>query len=269
MTELETSAVVFLLLLAVTAIGAVIRPLLPDEHKSEETVRLVQLVVGMLVTFAALVLGLLTASAKLVFDTTNIDMRTYATQLIQLDDSLREYGPEANPVRILVRAYTGAAIASTWSGEAPPPGDFYPKLALPASKIDTHLDSRPLGAMLEAAQREVREWQPRDAFHQRLASTTLDQFNRLIEQRWKIVEEGRGSVSSPFDRILVFWLLIIFLCFGLISPRNALSLVVVTLGALSIASAMLVILDLDTPFTGSILVPSQPMRDALTYLSRK
>jgi hypothetical protein len=40
------------------------------------------------------------------------------------------------------------------------------------------------------------------------------------------------------------------------------------LGALSIASTVLVILDLDTPFTGSILVPSQSMRDALAYLSR-
>jgi hypothetical protein len=29
-----------------------------------------------------------------------------------------------------------------------------------------------------------------------------------------------------------------------------------------------VIIDLDTPFTGAIIVPSQPLRDALAYLSR-
>jgi hypothetical protein len=29
-----------------------------------------------------------------------------------------------------------------------------------------------------------------------------------------------------------------------------------------------VILDLDTPFSGAILVPSQSMRDALAYLNR-
>lgn len=268
MSELETSALVLLLLLSAAAFGAVIRPWLPDEHKSEETVRLVQLVVGMLVTFAALVLGLLTASAKTVFDTTSADIRTYASLLIELDDSLREYGADAAPIRAQLRAYTGAAIASSWPGETPPAGDYYPRLPRSVADRDTHLDSRPLGAMLESAQRETREWQPRDAFHQRLASTTLDQFKRLIEQRWKIVEEARGSVSSPFDRILVFWLMIIFLCFGLLSPRNALSLVVVMLGAVSIASAVFVILDLDTPFTGSILVPSQPMRDALAYLTR-
>ncbi len=268
MSELETSVLVFVLLLAFTAAGTAIRPWLPDEHKSEETVRLVQLAVGMLVTFAALVLGLLTASAKTVFDTTSADIRTYAAQLVQLDDSLREYGTDASPTHTLLRAYTGAAIASTWPAETPPAGDFYPVVPPSGAGQDTHLDSRPLGAMLETAQRQAREWQPRDAFHQRLAATTLDQFNQLIKQRWKIVEEARGSVSSPFDKILVVWLLIIFLCLGLISPRNALSLVVMSLAAFSIASAVFVILDLDTPFTGTILVSSQPMRDALTYLSR-
>ena len=82
------------------------------------------------------------------------------------------------------------------------------------------------------------------------------------------VEEAQGSISYPFDRILVGWLLIIFLCFGLIAPRNALSLVTIMLGALSIASAVLVILDLDTPFTGPIMIGSQPMRDAIGYQSR-
>ena len=266
MTELETSVVVFLCLLAATGLGVFVRPLLPEEHKAHETVQLLKLVVGMLVTFAALVLGLLTASSKTVFDNTTNDIRAYAAALIQLDNSLREYGPGADAPRRLLRAYTAAAIASTWAQERPPPGDYYEK-ALPSYGTD-NLDSRILGAMLERAQRYIRELQPPDQFHQKLADEALVRFDRLIQQRWKIVEEARGSASSPFDRILVFWLLIIFLCFGLIAPRNALALVTITLGALSIASTVLVILDLDTPFTGSILVPSQPMRDALAYLSR-
>ena len=49
---------------------------------------------------------------------------------------------------------------------------------------------------------------------------------------------------------------------------NRLEFLTITLGALSIASALYVILDLDTPFTGAIIVPSQPLRDALAYLSR-
>lgn len=67
---------------------------------------------------------------------------------------------------------------------------------------------------------------------------------------------------------LAFWLFIIFVSFGLIAPRNALALVMITLGALSIASAVYVIVDLDTPFTGPIVISSQPMRVALEHLNR-
>src|SRR5580698_9903896 len=125
MTELESASVVFLILLGATGIGVIVRPLLPEEHKATDTLQVLQLVVGMLVTFAALVLGLLTASAKTVFDTNTDDIRGYATQLIQLDDTLRQYGVAADAPRQLLRAYTAAAIASTWPNERPPPGNYY------------------------------------------------------------------------------------------------------------------------------------------------
>jgi hypothetical protein len=267
MTELESASVVFLILLGATGLGVIVRPLLPEEHKATDTMQVLQLVVGMLVTFAALVLGLLTASAKTVFDTNTDDIRAYATQLIQLDDTLRQYGVDGDAPRQLLRAYTAAAIASTWVNEPRPAGNYYP--LIDASEGNPrNLDSHKLGDMLGQAQRDMRQTQPRDAFHQKLAAEALAQFDRLLEQRWKLVEESHGTISSPFDRILVFWLTIVFLSFGLIAPRNALSLVTITLGALSIASALYVILDLDTPFTGAIIVPSQPLRDALAYLSR-
>jgi hypothetical protein len=40
------------------------------------------------------------------------------------------------------------------------------------------------------------------------------------------------------------------------------------MGGLTIASAIFVILDMDTPFGGLFSVSSQPMRDALAQLSR-
>jgi hypothetical protein len=238
MTELESAAVVLLILLVATVAGMIIRPLLPDEHKTTETFQVVQLVLGMLVTFAALVLGLLTASAKTLFDTTTDDIRGYATQLIQLGDSLREYGAGADGARRLLRPYTAAAIASTWDEEPPPPGNYYPKKIILPDRRSGHLDSRVLGAMLEHAQRDARELQPQDAFHQKIAAEIQTQFDQLIQRRWKLVEESRGAISTPFDRILVFWLTVIFLCFGLIAPRNALSFVTLAIGAFSIASAV-------------------------------
>src|ERR1700733_12277732 len=99
MYEIGSALLVFVLLLIGTGVGVVVKPLLPEEHRAHETVQLIQLVIGMLVTFAALVLGLLTASAKNSFDTVNNDFRTYASELIQLNQTLREYGKATDPVR--------------------------------------------------------------------------------------------------------------------------------------------------------------------------
>jgi len=68
--------------------------------------------------------------------------------------------------------------------------------------------------------------------------------------------------------VLVFWLTVVFASFGLNAPRNILSYTVIALGGLAIASAIFVILDMDTPFGGLFSVSSQPMRDALAQLSR-
>ncbi len=267
MSEIWSAILVFALLLVSTAIGVFVKPLLPEEHKAHETVQLVQLIMGMLITFAALVLGLMTASARNHFDSVTNDIRGYAADLIQLDVSFREYGADMDFARRNMRAYTAAAISTTWPDEIKPTGDYYPK-DIPAENNQEKLEDFRLGDMLHATEQKVRQTTPHDVFHQSLLNVCLTQFDRLIQARWKLIEEGHGSISLPFFSMLTLWLMIIFLSFGLVAPRNALALVTITLGALSIASAIYVIVDLDTPFTGPIVVASQPMREALMHLNR-
>lgn len=250
---------------ASTGLGAIIRPLLPEEHKARETVQLIQLLVGMLVTFAALVLGLLTASAKTMFDTTNNDVRSYATAIIELDRAMRDYGADLDHARAAALVH-GGGDREHLAARAASARHLSERRAIEGKRRQPR--EQRARRDLEPSQHDVRMLQPHDAYHRALATESALRFEQLIALRWKLVEEAHGSISYPFDRILVGWLLIIFLCFGLIVPRNALSLVTIMLGAVSIASAVLVILDLDTPFTGPIMIGSQPMRDALAYQSR-
>ncbi|PRY05499.1 hypothetical protein B0G81_5637 [Paraburkholderia sp. BL6665CI2N2] len=266
MSEIGSAVVVFVLLLVVTAAGVCVRPLLPEEHKAHETVQLIQLVIGMLVTFAALVLGLMTASAKSSFDTASNDLRAYAADLIEFDTTLRDYGTETEPARHLLRQYTAAAIASTWPAETPPTGD-YPK-DIGSQNNSQKLESVRLGDMLSAVGRELRALRTPDPLRQRALDDGLKQYRRVVDARWKLIEEAHSSISQPFLKTLTFWLGVIFLSFGLIAPRNALALVTISLGAVSIASAIYVIVDLDTPFTGPIVISSAPLRDALDHLRR-
>jgi hypothetical protein len=102
----------------------------------------------------------------------------------------------------------------------------------------------------------------------RLLTTSIAQFERLMQTHWRLVEQTGSSISVPFYVVLVFWLAIVFGGFGLTAPRNALSYTTIALGGLSIASAIFVILELDTPFSGFFTVSSQPMRHALTHLTQ-
>jgi Protein of unknown function (DUF4239) len=266
MNEIEEAALVLLLLIGGSALGLTVRPFLAERHRSRETTDVVQLVVTMLVTFAALVLGLLTNSVKASFDGVDNDLRSFAIQLIQLDRSMRQYGGETDPARALLRAYTAAAIATTWKDEPKPAGDYYPKQAPPVSPDS--IESTSLGDMLARLEGDLRGLEPNDPRHRHIALTALNQYELLMRTRWKVIEEAHSSISTPFFAVLAFWLFIVFASFGLSAPRNLLSYLTILLGALSIASAIYVILDLDTPFTGVFMVSSQPMRDALAEMSR-
>jgi hypothetical protein len=265
MAEVGSALLVFALLLVATGLGVWVRPLLPEEHKAHETVQLIQLVIGMLVTFAALVLGLMTASAKSSFDTASNDLRSYAADLIEFDTTLRDFGNDADEARRLLRQYTAAAIASTWPHETAPSGDYPKNLGVQDSK---RLENVRLGDMLTDVGRQLRQLRMRDSLEARALDDALAQYRRVVDARWKLIEEAHSSISQPFFKTLTFWLCVIFLSFGLIAPRNALALVTISLGAVSIASAIYVIVDLDTPFSGPIVISSQPLRDALTHLQR-
>ena len=48
-----------------------------------------------------------------------------------------------------------------------------------------------------------------------------------------------------------------------------LTVIIVGMTAISVASSIYLILDLDTPFDGYIAISSQPLRDALWHMDQK
>ena len=107
---------------ASAALGFFIHSRLSEKHRSAESIALVQLMITLLVTFTAIVLGLLTTSVKAGFDAAYSARGDDAAQLAQLDRCLRDYGPETAPIREQLRGYVAAVIASTWPDEPRPTG---------------------------------------------------------------------------------------------------------------------------------------------------
>jgi len=264
MTELIEAGIVLLILLGSTALGLIVQSLLGERHRGRETTELVRLVSAMLVTFTALVLGLLLTTVKSSFDRIDSQLKVFSAQLIQLDQSLRQYGGETDGVRVQLRSYAAAAIASTWAEEPKPPGDYYPKVKPIGS---SGFENPALGDMLAGVDRTIRELAPADLLHRRIAAECIRQLERLTQQHWRFIEDSGRPVPVRFTIVLVFWLGIVFASFGLSAPRNMLAYTTIALAAVSIASAIYLILDLATPYGGMIATSSQAMRDALAHLS--
>lgn len=64
------------------------------------------------------------------------------------------------------------------------------------------------------------------------------------------------------------WLVIIFLCFGLLAPPNATTALALAAAALSVAGAVFLMMELDQPLGGMIRISSAPMTQALTQLAK-
>jgi hypothetical protein len=253
------SLVVFAAMCVSASIGFFIHSRLSEKHRSPESIALVQLMITLLVTFTAIVLGLLTTSVKAGFDTAYSARGEDAAQLAQLDRCLRDYGPETAPLREQLHGYVAAVIASTWPEEPRPVGLAFPD----PSKMPRIGESPLLSDILSEIGRGVHKLQPADGFHTTQLAACIEQYGDMLSARWKVIEG-----SPPFYWVLVIWLSILFGSFGLTARPNAMVATVTVLCALSITIAIFVILDMDEPYGGLFGVPSTAMRNALADMMR-
>ncbi|HUC16276.1 MAG TPA: hypothetical protein VMA37_01140 [Acetobacteraceae bacterium] len=266
MRETLYAAVVFLLLLVGAAAGMLVKGRISERHQSRETLELVSLAITMLVTFAALVMSLLIYSVKGSFDQANTDMAALAAEIVQTDQCLRNYGPETEGARAALRDYTAAVIATTWPSQPKPAAVGALAGLRPISQ--GAMESVVLGDIVNEIGLRIRRLEAADAYHRGIADSCLADFHDFVQARWAVNEEARSTISLPFFIVLVFWLMVIFVCFGLNAPRTTFVFMTIALCALSISSAVYVMLDIDTPFSGVIRISSQPMRNAYSDITR-
>ena len=223
-----------------------------------------QLTINLLVTFTAIVLGLLTTSVKAGFDSAYNARGTYAAELAQLDEDLRQYGPETGKIREQLREYVAGVIASTWPEEKPPAGVRYPDVSrMPLTGESPcpgrHRQRRRAGDRSARAEGPAA---PEPAVRLRAA---------IFRPRQGPLggDRGRGrSISAPFYWVLALWLVILFASLGLTAPANPVTIIVIALSAISITVAVFVIIDLDLPYGGLFGIPSTSMRNALADMTR-
>ena len=242
--------IVFACVFGGALLGTFLRAVLPAHHLSPESKDVVKLGMGLISIMAALVLGLLIASAKSAYDAQSNELTQISANLIVLDHVLAHYGPETQQARDLLRRAVVIALDRIWPESRSQPAQLAPSTAT----------ARPYDQILKLS--------PQDDRQRELYAQALRIGSDLLQTRWLLAEQRASSIALPFLVMLVFWLTVLFVSFGLFSPPNATVIATLFVCALSVSGAIFLILELDQPFDGLIGLSSAPLRNALEQLGQ-
>jgi hypothetical protein len=251
MSDLTISMIALGCLLGGMLLGMWFQYLLPNHHLSKESQDTVKLGAGLVATMSALVLGLLVSSAKSSFDAVNVSIAQNGARFIQLDQLLADYGPETGELRGLLKASLAERIEKIWStGKNAPAGIG----AIEKSTVARDFQTK-LGDLTPKSDR------------QRLLLAQAQQISTDVAQnRLLLIEQQQAALPAVFLALLIFWLSLLFISFGLFAPRNHTVLTVLFVCAVSVASAIFLILEMSHPLEGIIRVSRAPLLKALELI---
>ncbi|MGH6710859.1 MAG: hypothetical protein ACREEK_18025 [Bradyrhizobium sp.] len=237
----------FVSVLIGAAIGMILKKSLSAnllEGGSREAIRLGA---GFLATLAALVIGLMIASAKNTYDAQNTNIRQLGTNAVLLDQMLAKYGPDAKAARTLLREIIPSAIARIWRESID--GGGGPAFAVSGTA--------------ERFYNAVEDLKPANAEQTSLKSRIIDITTDMGRTRLLVFTQSDNAIPVPFFIVLTFWLAVIFASFSLFAEPNRLVIAAVLVFAVSVSSALFLIVDLSHPFNGLMQISNHHLRAVL------
>ena len=232
-------------------LGMRLRAALPDHHLSADAKESVRVGMGLVATMTALLLGLLIATAKGSYDTQRTQVIQIAANVGFLDRILAVYGPETAQTRELLRGEVESVIPRMWPGNG-------------SQSSPTNQTAAQAQALYSSLQNLAPQNDAQRSLKAQALVTTMD----LSKTLWLLSAQKDPSIVTPLLVTVILWLAIIFLSFGLFAPANKTVLATMLIVALSVSSALFLMLELDRPFDGVIQISSAPLRNVLSQLGR-
>src|SRR5262249_19791615 len=214
---------------------------------AEDAKDIFRLGTGLVGTIAALVLSLLIASAKTSYDTQSSQVQHMTANIVLLDRLLAQYGPEARPIRDLMRRAVGPLVDRIWRETGA------------RSANDAPFEAT---AVAEDAFAKIGELAPQTDAQRSLKSRAIAVTTDLAQTRLLLFEQDK-SIPMPFLAVLVFWLAIIFMSFSLFARLNPTIVTGLVVFALSASPAIFLVLEMSQPFAGLMQISRAPLRNAL------
>ncbi len=244
--------IIFGVIFGSAIVGMALGKILPTQLMSTESRDVIRVVMAMLATLSAVVLGLLTGSSIGSLSEKEGELRSAGVQFIMLDRTLATYGPETNEIRILLKQVLAERVAQIW----------------PEEGGDVSLAALGAGQGIVAVQQKLFSLTPQTEQQRWLLGKALDNTYRIAESRWKTIEQIGSRFPWHFFIVVVSWLAIIFASFGLFAPRNASVIAALFVAALGLSGALFMIVEMDQPYQGLVKIPSTSLRTALEQLGQ-
>jgi len=232
-------------------LGLLLQSVLPEHHLSADSKGVIGLGVGLIGTMAALLLGLLIASAQGTYEAQRSELTQLSAKVVLLDRLLAHYGPEAAPIRAELRLNTQRVIAQMWPSRDPP-------------SAAASLGSAGGDLVYEG----IQELSPHTDQQRWIQSQALSMVMDLGNLRALMTSQRSAQIPSVFLILVVFWLTVVFVSFGLFAPRNATVIATLFFCALAVATAIFLILELNSPYAGLIRLRPAPLQAALAQLGQ-
>ena len=254
MSALGIAGIIFVCVFGAALIGMLLSMTLPKHHLADDSKDTVKLVMGLIATMAALVLSLLVASAKTSYDSQSSAITQLSANVVLVDRMLTLYGAEATGAREHLRQAVADMIDRIWPQDRTRPADLAPPSAT--------------GSAFAAFYMAVQSLSPQTEGQRFIQGQVLQTIASTGQTRILMYEQASNSISWPFLVVLVFWLCVLFAGFGLFAARNATTMTVLLVGALSVAGAVFLILELSQPYEGVLQIPSAGLRNAQAEIGK-
>jgi len=248
MDSVKVTVIAFLVICGGAALGFAVRRFLREHHVEPRTQDAVKVATGVVASMTALVLGLLVASAKGGFDTHAVEARTFAVNVVLLDRSMRLYQPPLAEER---KALAGFAR------------DMRDKLWNPNST----LANDQLMHELDLVRNRFRNLDPQTPQDRSLQGRYMSLSDALVLAAEELLLQEPYSVPIHMIVVVDIWLAITFFAFALFAPFNLVSAVSLAVGAGAVALALFMIVEMDSPFQGFIVVSPATMDEAVQEIS--
>jgi type II secretory pathway component PulM len=226
----------------------------PEQEGVDETRDLVNRMTGLIATMSALVLGLLVASANNFYNTQKAGLETVSARILQLDSLLRRYGPDAQPARDILKDMVTDSYESVW--ESGSRNLRMPTIEQTAASMD---------AMFNILNR-LRETAPVERQYRLAKAAEITA--SINDQRLQMALQVSNSLSWPFMTILVSWAGLLFFGFGMLSRVNRTTVAGLAVGAVAVASAIFLIVELSIPYSGLLRLSPEPVLRTIEALGK-